>query len=325
MFESSQSERFRILLVEDSEIDARIVRSLLGVSGAFEITHVERLSEAAEQLGQGRFDAVVLDLMLPDSQGLATVHGIQERAPEVPIVVLSGFGAEDVLFAREAVRGGAQDFLAKGLLDRKLMERSILTAIERKRLEQRRIRFSRHDELTGLPNRLLLEERFERATARADRQGQQLALMAIELDHFLRFAEDRGAAFGDLLLSAAADRLKASFRRSDTLARTRERGFAALLEGLAEIEPTRVLAAKVREALAPAFTIEGEAVHLSASVGIALYPLHGRALGALLEAAEDAMFEVARAGGAGSRLAALPDERRLAPPEVAEIETRAVA
>jgi CheY-like chemotaxis protein len=112
----------KVLLVEDNPVDARIAAELLGKNGAFELTHVARLSEAAQQLSEQRFDAVLLDLMLPDSSGLATVDSVQERAPDVPIVVYSGFGAEDVLFAREAIRGGAQEFLPKSLASPVVMQ-----------------------------------------------------------------------------------------------------------------------------------------------------------------------------------------------------------
>lgn len=294
----------KVLLVEDNPTDARLATELLGGDAGFELTHVERLSEAASRLAEGRFDAVLLDLMLPDSSGLATVNSVQDRAPDVPIVVFSGFGAEDLMFAREAVRGGAQEFLPKSLATRTVMQRAILTSIERKRLEQHRIRFARHDELTGLANRLLLEERFERAAARAEREGRRLALLAIEPDHFLSVVERMGSGFGDRLLCAVAERLAARLRRSDTLARVRDRGFAALLEGLANGEVADPLTAKLRDLMAPPFRLDDHDVFLSASVGIALYPTHGRAFATLMDAAERAMFDVATAGGGMVRMAA---------------------
>jgi diguanylate cyclase (GGDEF)-like protein len=302
--EAMSGAPIKILLVEDNPTDARMAAELLGGDAGFELTHVERLSEAASRLAEGGFDAVLLDLMLPDSSGLATVNSVQDRAPDVPIIVFSGFGAEDILFAREAVRGGAQEFLPKSLATRTAMQRAILTSIERKRLEQHRIRFARHDELTGLANRLLLEERFERALLRAERGDRHLALLAIELDHFLGVVERMGGGFGDRLLCAAAERLSARIRRSDTLARVRERGFAALLEGLADAAAADALSAKLRDLMAPPFRLDGQDVFLSASVGIALYPTHGRAFDTLMDAAEHAMFDAAMAGGGTVRIAA---------------------
>lgn len=302
----AMTEAIKVLLIEDSLADARMAAELLGEGSGFELTHVDRLSEATAQLGKGGFDAVLLDLTLPDSSGLATVSSVYDRAPDLPIIVYSGFDAEDVLFARAAVRGGAQDFLPKGLATPAAMQRTILTSIERKRLERHRIRHARHDPLTGLANRLLLAERFERAVARAERHDHLLALLAIEPDHYRRAVELLGGAFGDQLLRAVAERLKASVRRSDTLARVRERSFVALLEGLSGDDPAGALATKLRRLMTPAYCVEGRELVLTASVGVALFPTHGRTLEALVELAESAMLEVMMAGGDGCRVADLP-------------------
>lgn len=292
----------RVLLIEGSPSDARMAAEFLSEGSGFQLTHVERLSEAAVQLGQGGFDAVLLDPMLPDSSGLATVSSVHDRAPDLPIIVYGGFGAEDVMFAREAVRGGAQDFMPKSLANAVAMRRAIVTSIERKRLEHLRVRHAGHDPLTGLANRLLLAERFDRAAARAERQGKSLGLLAIEPDHYLRALEQMGSAFGDGLLCGMAERLRANIRRSDTLARVRERGFVALLEGLGG-DAAGALANKLRRLMTPAFDIDGVEFSLTASVGIALFPDHGRQLGDLLELAESAMLDVVLAGGDGCRVA----------------------
>jgi diguanylate cyclase (GGDEF)-like protein len=296
----------KVLLIEDSPGDARVAAELLGEGSGFELTHVDRLSEATARLGKGGFDAVLLDLMLPDSSGLATVSSVQDRAPDLPIIVYSGFGADDVLLARAAVRGGAQDFLPKSLATPAAVRRAIVTAIERKRLERFRLRHARHDPLTGLANRELLAERFERAVARAERQGNSLGLLAIEPDHCRQAVEQMGSAVGDDLLCAVADRLKANIRRSDTLARVRERGFVALLEGLHGSDCADALASKLRRLMTPAFCIDGHELSLTASVGIALFPAHGRRFEELIGLAEGAMFEVVLAGGNDCRVADAP-------------------
>ena len=300
----AMTEAIKVLLIEDSPSEARVAAELLGEDSGFELTHVERLSEAAARLEKGRFDAVLLDLMLPDSSGLATVSSVQDRAPDLPIIVYSGFDADDLLLARAAVRDGAQDFLPKSLATPAAMQRAIVASIERKRLERFRVRHARHDPLTGLANRLLLAERFERAVARAERQGKSLGLLAIEPDHYLRTVEQMGSAFGDDLLCAVADRLIANIRRSDTLARVRDHGFVALLEGLDGSGCADALAGKLRRLMTPAFCIDGCELSLTASVGIALFPVHGRRLEELIGLAEGAMLGVALAGGDGCRVAA---------------------
>ncbi|HEX5079403.1 MAG TPA: diguanylate cyclase [Geminicoccaceae bacterium] len=300
------SGAIRVLLIEDSPSDARVAARLLGEGEGFEVTHVDRLSEATARLGRGGFDAVLLDPMLPDSSGLATVSSVHERAPDLPIIVYGGRDAEDVLFACEAVRGGAQDLLPKSPASPTAMRRAIVTSIERKRLELFRIRHARHDPLTGLANRLLLAERFERAVARAERQGKSLGLIAIEPDRCPRAVEQAGGAFGDDLLRALAERLKANIRRSDTLARVRERGFIALLEGLCGDDVADALANKLLRLMTPPFRIDGQEISLTASVGIALFPTHGHGLQELMELAESAMLDVALAGGNGCRVADAP-------------------
>jgi two-component system cell cycle response regulator len=295
--------RFEVLLIEDNPVDARFVEELLGPDGGFGITRAESLAEGIDKLGERHFDAVLLDLMLPDSQGLGTLCSVQDRVPEVPIIVYSGFGADDILFAREAIRIGAQDFLPKSEAKRTDLQRAILASIERKRLERHRVRFARHDELTGLPNRLLLAERFERAAVRADRQGRLMAVMAIGLDYYLGVVEQLGSEVGDRLFAAVAGRLETKLRKCDTLARTRERGFVGLLEGLAAPQQAEALARRVAEIMAPPFQLEGQELQLGASVGIALHPIHGRDLDELIDVAEDTMFEVATDGGNAFRMA----------------------
>ncbi|MHC4697718.1 MAG: GAF domain-containing protein [Planctomycetota bacterium] len=124
------------LLVEDNLGDARLVRELLSEfgTGEFEVVQVVRLAEAMKCLEETPVDVVLLDLGLPDSQGLDTFTQIRDRAPAVPVVVLSGM--EDEALAVEAVRAGAQDYLVKGQLVGSALVRAVHYAVERKRSEE---------------------------------------------------------------------------------------------------------------------------------------------------------------------------------------------
>ena len=244
--------------------------------------------------------------MLPDSSGLATVSSVHDHAPDLPIIVYSGFGPRTVLFARAVVRGGAQDFLPKAWPRRRRCSAPSSPRSSASVSSGFRVRHARHDPLTGLANRLLLAERFERAVARAERQGNSLGLLAIEPDHYLRTVEQMGSAFGEDLLCALADRLQANIRRSDTLARVRDHGFVALLEGLHGTACADALAGKLRRLMTPPFCIDGHELSLTASVGIALFPAHGRRLEELIGLAESALFDVVLAGGNGCRVAMAP-------------------
>jgi len=126
-----QNERVKILLIEDDPDDVWILRSLLGDrwDGPYELAHVELLSDGVQRCMQGDFDVILLDLALPDSNGLETFFAMHGYAGDVPIVVLTGF--DDEMTAIKAVQAGAQDYLVKGQVDDNLLVRSIRYAIER--------------------------------------------------------------------------------------------------------------------------------------------------------------------------------------------------
>jgi PAS domain S-box-containing protein len=125
----------RILLAEDNPIDALLVRDLLAKAGEgrFEVIHVTRLSEALDRVGENTFDAALLGLSLPDGRGLENFDRIHERAPELPIVVLTGL--DDEALATRAIQKGAQDFLPKGSLSAVLLARTIRYSVERQHVD----------------------------------------------------------------------------------------------------------------------------------------------------------------------------------------------
>jgi two-component system, cell cycle sensor histidine kinase and response regulator CckA len=124
------------LLVEDNAADARLIRELLRDSpgDGVQLEHATRLDSALAQIRQERFDIVLLDLDLPDSQGLATLTRTQQADSGLPIVVLTG--QDDRAFAVEAVRAGAQDYLVKGRFDGDLLARTLYYALERNRAQK---------------------------------------------------------------------------------------------------------------------------------------------------------------------------------------------
>jgi len=130
------AEPIQLLLVEDNPGEAGLVEMLLAEassSAAFEVVRAERLGDALELLQRSAFDAILLELSLPDSSGLETVSLMRAAAPQTPIVVLSGQDDEET--ALQALHMGAQDYLLKGQADNDAMARSIRYAIERARTE----------------------------------------------------------------------------------------------------------------------------------------------------------------------------------------------
>jgi PAS domain S-box-containing protein len=126
-------ERIGVLLVEDNPADARLLREAVReAEGSYiQLTHVETLREAFQRLNNNHFDVVMLDLSLPDADGLETLVSLHTQAPSVPIVVLTGL--DDEALAVKAVREGAQDYLVKGQVTSQLLVRAMRYATERKR------------------------------------------------------------------------------------------------------------------------------------------------------------------------------------------------
>lgn len=131
-----QVRPINILLIEDSKEDAVIINEMLSENSEnpFHLTHVPRLKTGFERLFRDNFDVLLLDLNLPDSWGFDTFIRTYDQAPNLPIVILSGFDDEEV--AVRAVREGAQDYLIKGEIDGRILARSIFYAIERKNTER---------------------------------------------------------------------------------------------------------------------------------------------------------------------------------------------
>lgn len=125
-----------ILLVEDNPADADLLQEIIDEQDepAWQLTHVERLSEALHCLKQQEFDLVLLDLSLPDAQGLDMLARIHDVSPTMPIVVLTGL--DDEVMSLEALRRGAQDYLVKGQIAYPLLIRAVRYAIERARTQQ---------------------------------------------------------------------------------------------------------------------------------------------------------------------------------------------
>ncbi len=135
------ADAFRILLIEDSPADVALVQELLGegTDRPYDVTHVPRLADGAAYLRRHEVDVAVLDLLLPDAEGLGAYRDLQEAVPELPVVVLSG--RDDVELATGCVREGAQDYLLKGTFGASVLERALRHAVERSQL-QRELRAS---------------------------------------------------------------------------------------------------------------------------------------------------------------------------------------
>lgn len=171
---------------------------------------------------------------------------------------------------------------------------SDITAIKQ---SQEKLDFlAHHDALTGLPNRLLLNDRLEHAVARARREAGSLALLFLDLDGFKGVNDTLGHAVGDRLLVAVAERMRARLRASDTLARLGGDEFLVLIEAEPQPSDAATVAGALLALLGAPFTIGDHELYISASIGVSFHPADGADGGTLLRNADLAMYRAKAAG-----------------------------
>lgn len=178
--------------------------------------------------------------------------------------------------------------------DVKLMEfvaEQFALTIERKEYEQKLQHMASHDWLTGLPNRLLFNDRLDVAIKRAKRVEEKLALLYMDLDGFKEVNDSLGHAKGDLLLSKVANRIKSCVRDSDTIARMGGDEFTVLLTEIHDQDAINMVLEKIKTAVNKPFILEGKTVNIGISIGVAVFPEQGEEREKLLRVADNAMYE----------------------------------
>ena len=167
---------------------------------------------------------------------------------------------------------------------------------------------SLHDALTGLPNRILFNQRLEHAAMRARRSGKKMAILFVDMDRFKEVNDTLGHNVGDLLLAAIAVRLGESLRPGDTLARMSGDEFVILCEDLDDAASAEDLAARIGTSLADPFIIETHELNMSASVGIAFSGRGADVPERILQDADTAMYQAKSAGGAHHQIIDLREQ-----------------
>jgi diguanylate cyclase (GGDEF)-like protein/PAS domain S-box-containing protein len=417
-----------VLLVEDNPGDARLLREMFNEDRSLgaEFTHVECMEDAEKYLAGYAVDIVLLDLGLPDAQGLEAVRRVRAIAPGVALVVLTGL--DDESLAGQSIQEGAQDYLVKetygssrGLLrtlrhavERKAMEEALFAEKERaqvtldcigdavictdiagnvtflnivaekltswtrraaagqpitevfrvmgaashettsKPISARAVRpqtdhlpstrilvrgdgseipiedcvapihdregrasgtvivfrdvsvaramakqiahSAEHDFLTGLPNRMLLNDRISHAISLAPRHRSKLAVLFLDLDGFKYINDSLGHPVGDKLLQSIAKRLVGCVRGSDTVSRQGGDEFVVLLSELKNVEDAAISARRMLKAVAEAHLIDHHDLHITTSIGVSVYPDDGPDAEALIKNADTAMYQAKENG-----------------------------
>ena len=429
----SQTSIQTVLLVEDNPGDARLLREIFNepASPASTLIHVESMSEAEKHLAEHEVDVVLLDLALPDAQGLGALRRARTAAPRVPVVVLTGL--DDEALAAQALQEGAQDYLVKGRIvggsevetrglfralryavERHVMEEALFEAKERAevtlncigdgvactdlagnitflnlvaetmtgwplreaagrpmaevlqildaasgepipnpmdmaiRQDQpihlpsncilvrrdgfetpvedtvapihnregqvtgavivfRDVREARalalqvthtaeHDFLTGLPNRMLLNDRVGQAIVMALRHTKKVVVLFLDLDGFKHINDSLGHPVGDKLLQSVANRLVKCVSLTDTVSRQGGDEFVVLLSEVDRAEDAAIAARRMLQAVAGAYSIGQHDLHITTSIGVSVYPDDGLDAETLIKNADTAMYQAKENG-----------------------------
>ncbi|MDP2683300.1 MAG: diguanylate cyclase [Deltaproteobacteria bacterium] len=189
------------------------------------------------------------------------------------------------------VHGSAMEYLG-----RPAIMATLLDITERKLADEKIKHMAYHDPLTDLPNRTLFYDRLHQAILSGHRENEPVALMFLDLDSFKDINDTHGHHYGDFLLKQVGSRIREILRESDTVARIGGDEFAIVLPRPEKIEGAVRTAEKIIEAIRTPFSLEKMTLSITASIGIAIFPDHGKDINLLLKKADEAMYAAKESG-----------------------------
>jgi two-component system, cell cycle response regulator len=287
----------RILIIEDDRLQFRVTERMLANAriASFEMAWAQTFDEGLGLLLTGSYDACLLDYQLGARDGLELLKAARSRSCDTPVIFLTADASEQVDEA--AMEAGASDYLVKGEITPRVLERSIRYSLKLGEAMRELRRLATRDALTGLLNRRAFDAVLSGEVDRARRLGRPLALVVLDLDHFKAVNDTRGHPAGDAVLSAVARVLEAGVRSIDKVARLGGEEFAVLLMET-DAPDALVVARRLVEAVRgrPVGLAEGGELAVTVSAGVAGLAGYGESGAALLTSADKALY-AAKHGG----------------------------
>jgi two-component system cell cycle response regulator len=324
MISSADILRGNVLIVDDRRVNVLLLEQTLRGAGYVSVTSTSDPNDVCRLHRQNRYDLILLDLMMPGTDGFQVMAALKEIEPDdyLPVLAVTA----DPGHKLRALQSGAKDFISKPfdlaevlMRVHNMLEVRLLHEAARnhgKMLESLALK----DPLTGLANRRLLAERLSMALVHARRNASTMAVVYLDLDGFKQINNTLGHAAGDTLLKAVAGRLVSAVREEDTVARLGGDEFIIALWQLTGPDGAARVAVKLIEAVSQPYHIESHIVRVTTSAGIGMYPVHGEDAETLMKSADIALYAAKRAGKNAYRISQGRSEDR----KVGRLEGRKV-
>jgi two-component system, cell cycle response regulator len=286
----------KVLLIDDDRLQYRVTRAYFENFRAdeYELFWAKTYEEGLEQLLSGEYSICLLDYQLGARDGLELMREASERGCRVPIVFLTADASERIDI--EAMNAGALDYLVKGELTPRAIERSLRYALKLGETLEALRRLATRDELTGQLNRREFDRILREERERALRFGRSLALVLVDIDHFKSVNDTHGHQAGDAVLSEVAERLAKQVRTVDRVARYGGEEFAVILmeaDGTAAV----LVAQKIcRFQEANPVKVGTLDLKVTLSAGVAVLPGDAKTAVELIAAADHALYRAKATG-----------------------------
>lgn len=300
-------DRIRVLLVDDDEDDCVLARELLkeALHTRYDLTWETDLNWGAPESTtmqdalNGTYDIMLVDYRLGEIRGTHVIRSMVEYGITIPCILFTG--ENNVAIDREALEAGASDYLVKSQITAPLLDRAIRYAIERKKSEAALVQLAQYDSLTGLLNRSSFQTQLLSSIAHAKRLGEDWGLFLLDLDGFKAVNDTLGHPAGDSLLSMVARRLQKELRDSDIIARIGGDEFCVIGPYLSGISGAAEVARKILTTLSAPYVLNGQTVHIGASVGITMFCADGVNAEQLMKNADLALYDAKKSTRGGYR------------------------
>jgi two-component system, cell cycle response regulator len=323
MITNTQIHDANILIVDDQIANVELLEQMLRGAGYGRITSTKDPRAVCGLHNENHYDLILLDLQMPGMDGFQVMECLKECETEgyLPVLAVTAQPAHKL----RALQAGARDFVAKPFDLAEVLMR-VHNMLEVRLLHEAARNYSKaleelalNDPLTGLANRRLLADRMSMALIHARRNRSAMAVVYLDLDGFKSINDTLGHGSGDLLLKMVAERLVATVRQEDTVARQGGDEFVLALWHVTGADYAATVASRAVKALSQPYLIEGHSVSITTSAGVSIYPVHGADAETLMKSADLALYQAKHAGKNAYRVAQAPElseagESRFVPP-----------